>query len=147
VDQVNAATIVDNHVLEPMAAAAGITDHLSNQKPRILVADIGAGTSDFGAYQFVLPQQGRARAHPFKDSESALKQAGNRLDEFLIRMIVERSGTPAGSDAAIRIAKILMRNIRETKQSLFASGQVFVSVPDLFDLTISLFVGRIHSPS
>jgi hypothetical protein len=32
-DQLNAATIVESHVLEPMAAAAGITDHLTNQKP------------------------------------------------------------------------------------------------------------------
>jgi molecular chaperone HscA len=137
-EQTRNAAIVQSHVLEPMAAAAGITDHVSNQKPRILVADIGAGTSDFGAYQFVLPGEGRARAHPFAGSESALKQAGNRLDEFLIHLIVERSGTPAGSDAAARITKYLMRNIRETKQTLFTAGQAFVSVPDLFDVTVAL---------
>ncbi|UDL88120.1 hypothetical protein LGH82_23590 [Mesorhizobium sp. PAMC28654] len=132
----NSETVLD-HVLEPMAAAAGLTDHVRNKKARVLVADIGAGTSDFGAYQFVLPAAGRARAHPFLNSESALKQAGNRLDEFLIRFIVERSGTPVGSDAAVRIAKFLMRDIRETKQTLFTVGSVFVSIPDFFDMTIT----------
>lgn len=128
---------VREHVLEPMAAAAGLTDHVRNKKARVLVADIGAGTSDFGAYQFVLPAAGRARAHPFLNSESALKQAGNRLDEFLISFIVDRSGTPVGSDAAVRITKSLMRDIRETKHTLFEVGSVFVSIADLFDMTVT----------
>jgi len=134
--QIAASKTVREHVLEPMAAAAGLTDHLRNKKARILVADIGAGTSDFGAYQFLLPAEGRPRAHPFVDSESALKQAGNRLDEFLLRFIVEKSGTPLGSDAAVRITKTLMRDIRDTKQTLFSLGSAFVSVPDLFDMTV-----------
>jgi hypothetical protein len=132
-----AAEFIDRRVTEATAAASGISDHISNQRPRIVVVDVGAGTCDFGAYQFVLPRDAQARVAPFIGAERAIKQAGNRLDDFLVTSILKESGTDANSDSGRRITKHVRRDIRLLKQRLFNEGNARVHVPDYLDLTIS----------
>ncbi|MGC1776808.1 MAG: hypothetical protein WBB34_02605 [Xanthobacteraceae bacterium] len=132
-----AAPFIDRRVTEATAAASGISDHISNQRPRVVVVDIGAGTCDFGAYQFVLPRDEQPRVAPFIGTERAIKQAGNRLDDFLVTDIIRASGTDPNSDSGRRISKHVRRDIRPLKQTLFADGQVRVQVPDYLDITIS----------
>jgi molecular chaperone HscA len=131
-----ASPFIDRRVTEATAAASGISDHISNQRPRVIVADIGAGTCDFGAYQFVLPRDAQARVAPIAGTERAIKQAGNRLDDFLVSNILIASGTDADSDSGRRISKYVRRDIRLLKQSLFRDGTVRVQVPDYLDITI-----------
>jgi hypothetical protein len=141
-----ASPFIDRRVTEATAAASGISDHISNQRPRVVVVDIGAGTCDFGAYQFVLPRDEQTRVAPFTGTERAIKQAGNRLDDFLVTSILSASGTDPNSDSGRRISKYVRRDIRLLKQTLFNDGQVRVHVPDYLDITVSRddFVNSAH---
>src|SRR5262249_913656 len=120
------ATRGSSSVLEATAVAAGSIRETGRRV--IAVADIGGGTSDFGAFMTGLP--GRDVLAEIKGSSRILREAGDHLDMLLTRHILDEAGIdphdPAGRGAATR----LRARQREYKQVLFAQGQVTVEIGD-----------------
>jgi molecular chaperone DnaK (HSP70) len=113
-------------VLEATAVAAG---SIRDTGRRIIaVADVGAGTSDFGA--FMTGIVGHDLLAEIPGSSRILHEAGDLLDMLLTRHILDAAGIdpfhPAGRGAASR----LRARQRAHKEVLFAEGQVTVEVGD-----------------
>src|SRR5215813_7986079 len=115
-------------VLEATAVAAGSIRETGRRV--IAVADIGGGTSDFGAFMTGLP--GRDALAEIKGSSRILREAGDHLDMLLTRYILNRAGIDRDDPAGRGIANRLRARQRETKQVLFAEGRVTVEIGDDF---------------
>ena len=113
-------------VLEATAVAAGSIRDTGRRV--IAVADIGGGTSDFGAFMTGLP--GRDVLAEIRGSSRILREAGDHLDMLLTRHILNQAGIdrddPAGKGAASR----LRARQRANKEVLFAEGKVTVEIGD-----------------
>jgi molecular chaperone DnaK (HSP70) len=114
-------------VLEATAVAAGSIRDTGRRV--IVVADIGAGTSDFGA--FMTGVVGRDLLAEIGGSSRILHEAGDHLDMLLTRHILDKAGIdpyhPAGRGAASR----LRARQRDYKEVLFAEGKVTVQLGDV----------------
>ncbi|MFZ1106449.1 MAG: hypothetical protein WAN86_26900, partial [Hyphomicrobiaceae bacterium] len=137
-------------VLEATAVAAGSIRETGRRV--VAVADIGGGTSDFGAFMTGLPN--RDVLGEIKGSSHILRQAGDHLDMLLTRHIEDKAGidphAPAGKGAARR----LRSRQRTNKETLFAEGMLNVQVGDdvqtvtvedfLADAKVQAFVQRLR---
>lgn len=133
------ASFIGGHVLEPAAAASGITDHFENLRTNALIIDIGAGTSDFGVYHYVLPGDGRPiKIAPFKNGTSALKIAGNRLDDILLQYTRKKMGIDGDSHQSKMVGRVLSRNKRRYKRELFDTDSVNIEIEDYHNVSISI---------
>lgn len=97
--------------------------------PRIVViADIGGGTSDFSAY---VTRSGRSLTlEEVPASTRTHNEAGDFLDQQLIRILVAKSGL-LPEDPALKSAMIMLRlRQRELKEILFTEGQLITEVAD-----------------
>jgi hypothetical protein len=90
-------------VLEATAVAAGSIRETGRRV--VVVADIGGGTSDFGAFMTRL--RGKDVLAEIRDSSGVLREAGDHLDMLLTRHILDDAGIdredPAGRGAANRL--------------------------------------------
>src|SRR5262245_6357865 len=113
-------------VLEATAVAAGSIRDTGRRV--IAVADIGGGTSDFGAFMTGLA--GRDVLGEIRGSSQIVRQAGDHLDMLLTRHILNQAGIdrddPAGKGAARRLRALQRAN----KEVLFAEGRVVVEIGD-----------------
>lgn len=138
-------------VLEATAVAAGSIRETGRRV--VVVADIGGGTSDFGAFMTGL--RGRDVLAEIRGSSRVLREAGDHLDMLLTRHILDDAGIdrddPAGKGAATR----LRRDQRANKEALFAEGQITVRLGDdirtvkqevfLADPRVRAFADRLRS--
>ena len=113
-------------VLEATAVASGTVRDTGRRV--IAVADIGGGTSDFGAFITGLP--GRDVLGEIDGSSFVLREAGDHLDMLLTRHILNQAGIdpddPAGRGAARRLRSLQRAN----KEALFADGILRVRLGD-----------------
>jgi molecular chaperone DnaK (HSP70) len=113
-------------VLEATAVAAGSIRETGRRV--VAVADIGGGTSDFGAFMTGLP--GRDVLGEITGSSFVLSQAGDHLDMLLTSHILNKAGidrdAPAGEAAARKLRSVQRAN----KEALFAEGAVRVRLGD-----------------
>ena len=113
-------------VLEATAVAAGSIRETGRRV--VAVADIGGGTSDFGAFITGLP--GRDVLGEIDGSSFVLREAGDHLDMLLTRHILNQAGIdpddPAGRGAARRLRSLQRAN----KEALFADGILRVRLGD-----------------
>lgn len=137
-------------VLEATAVAAGSIRDTGRRV--VAVADIGGGTSDFGAFMTGLP--GRDVLGEIDGSSFVLREAGDYLDMLLMRHILDKAGidpfAPAGRGAARR----LRSRQRANKEALFADGVLRVRLGDdvqtvtdevfLADPRVKAFVARLR---
>lgn len=137
-------------VLEATAVAAGTIRETGRRV--VAVADIGAGTSDFGAFMTGLP--GRNVLAEIEASSGVLREAGDFLDMQLRRCIMEKarllSDDPAGRGVFTRVRA----RARANKETLFTQGvltvptgefQVRISVEEfLADKDVAAFAGRLR---
>jgi len=113
-------------VLEATAAAAGSIRDAGRRV--VAVADIGGGTSDFGAFLTGLP--GHDALAEIRGSSHILREAGDHLDTLLTRHILEKAGVDAEDPAGKRAARHLRRNQRAYKERLFAAGRLHLKFDD-----------------
>jgi molecular chaperone DnaK (HSP70) len=113
-------------VLEATAAAAGSIRDAGRRV--VAVADIGGGTSDFGAFLTGLP--GHDVLAEIRGSSHILREAGDHLDMLLTRYILEKAGMTAEDPGAKRAAQQLRRDQRANKEKLFAAGELLVRLGD-----------------
>ena len=113
-------------VLEATAVAAGLVRRTGRRV--IVVADIGAGTSDFGAFMTGLA--GHNVVGEIPEGSHILREAGDHIDMLMTRHVLDQAGVdpndPAGRGAASR----LRLRQRATKEILFNEGTVSVELND-----------------
>jgi molecular chaperone DnaK (HSP70) len=138
-------------VLEATAAAAGsIRD---SGRRIIVVADIGGGTSDFGA--FLTGQPGSHTLSEIRGSAHVVRQAGDHLDLLLTSHILKQAHIDARNSAATAAARRLRARQRPSKESLFSEGELHVQLGDdvvsttladfLADPGVKAFAARLRS--
>lgn len=129
---------IERAVLEAVAAGSGIRDRFPNKRPQVLVIDVGAGTTDIGVFKYVNSADGHGVCAPYAGGMRAVQTAGNRLDEALIGLAVQRVGLPPETEAARRFRRRLNDVVRTTKATLCETGAVEIDIADFPPTTIEL---------
>lgn len=124
-------------VLEASAAAAGAIDDRGRRV--VVVADIGGGTSDFGAFMTGLP--GRSVLAEISGSANVLRKAGDHLDMLLTGVLLDKLDLVPGDPAARGAQNEMRRRQREYKELLFGTGRLQARVgDDVIDITAEEFL-------
>lgn len=130
---------IERAVLEAVAAGTGIQDRYMNQRPQVLVVDIGAGTTDIGVFKYVVPKGGTdSIVAPYASGMRAVKSAGNQIDEALIGVAADKLRVAPESDAAKRFRRRVRDQIRSIKVRLCEDKSVEIDVADQPRFTIDL---------
>lgn len=113
-------------VLEATAAAAGSIRDAGRRV--VAVADIGGGTSDFGAFLTGFPDHDNLAE--IRGSSHILREAGDHLDMLLTRYILEKAGVDVEDPVGKRSERSLRMDQRANKERLFAAGSLYVRFGD-----------------
>ena len=110
-------------VLEPIASASArmYAEHKLDRK-LMLVADIGAGTTDVALFWLVLDGDDR-RAFPVSGTTRALRMAGDHLDHALLRLLLDK-GNIEPRLARRAETKLRLEGLRRLKERLYIDGSV-----------------------
>lgn len=128
--------LADDGTATVMEATAVATGSIRPRGRRIVVvADIGGGTSDFGAFMTGLP--GHNVVAEIEGGSRVLRQAGDVLDMHVRRMLLQSAGLLADDPAARGPSTLLRRRQRTLKEALFQQGDIVVEAGDFF-LELSL---------
>lgn len=128
-------------VTEPLAAVGTRHDDLTHRNGLVLVADVGAGTSDFGLY-LVSGPEGAQRF--IEVATHSINCAGNRLDDILRRFVLRdlfgetRDMTYAAADVELQL------NQRVLKEDLFSRRQTLVQLQAGMSRRLDLETFRRH---
>src|SRR5260370_22377605 len=118
-------------VREATAVAAGAIG--DTRRRVVVVADIGGGTSDFGAFMTGLP--GRGVLGEVDGSSGILRLAGDRLDVLLKFYIFKQARIDPFDSGSKGVVAHVRANQRAFKEALFTTGQLTIELVDDF-LTI-----------
>jgi hypothetical protein len=128
-------------ILEATAVAAGSIRDTGRRV--VAVADIGGGTSDFGAFMTGLPN--RNVLAEIRGSSGILREAGDYLDMHLRRYILAQAGLLPDDPAARGVSNRLRAHGRLNKEILFTQGQLIVEIgDDLLEVTLDDFLADKH---
>lgn len=111
----------DVDVVEPVAAAVELLPNEDNIVRICAVVDVGAGTTDIGLFQSLVPDSVssvRSKLYSMGKPVSVFK-AGNQVDAIVLELLTARARKPT----ALGIADVKAR-IRGIKETLFRDGYV-----------------------
>ena len=110
-------------VLEPIASASARMHSASDVDRRLmLVADIGAGTTDVALFWLVQDDRGR-RAFPVAGTMRALRMAGDHLDHILLKMLLQKGNIEPRLERRAE-TKLRLEGLRGLKERLYQNGSV-----------------------
>ena len=110
-------------VPEATAVAAGAIQPERRRRRVFVVVDVGAGTSDFGAFVTV-PGDGRGRIKELPSAHCVVLRGGNFLNQQVIALLNEKAGLSDGMPAAVAPLARLKREASRIKEDLFRSEKV-----------------------
>jgi molecular chaperone HscA len=110
-------------VPEATAVAAGVIQPEKRRRRAFVVADVGAGTSDFGAFVTV-PGDGRGRIKELPRGRRVVLRGGNFLDQQVIALLKDKAGLSDGMPAAVAPLARLKREAPRIKEDLFRNEKV-----------------------
>ncbi|TAJ70435.1 MAG: hypothetical protein EPO51_18065 [Phenylobacterium sp.] len=108
--------IISDGLPEALAAAQSAIDKTTN-RTLMLVVDVGAGTSDVGAF-VVQPGRDGPVVAPVAGTMKVLRKAGDRIDEALIDLILTKAGAVPGSQTHTIYLNELRLKVRQIKREL-----------------------------
>jgi len=117
----NGARVVIGGVLEAAAACSAHALLGGGQSGALVVLDIGAGTSDFDAFEL--------RGGRFEEIGAArwtINQAGDALDQALLNLILEKARHLKGAAAQGALWRSLVPQARRLKETLLAERKLAV---------------------
>lgn len=107
--------------LEPVAAAVELLPGISNRRMLCAVVDVGAGTTDIGIFQSIIPDSNSKKASRLIPTGPTLSvfKAGNDIDESLLKLMADRYPREfRKNENDIRL------RIRGLKENLFTDGKL-----------------------
>jgi molecular chaperone HscA len=110
-------------VPEATAVAAGAIKPEQGRRRVFVIADVGAGTCDFGAFVTV-PGDGRGRIKELPRGRRVVLRGGNFLDQQVIALLKDKAGLSDGVPAAVAPLAGLKREASRIKEDLFRKGKV-----------------------
>ena len=115
---------LDTGVFEPHAAAAAALAYTNSPTRFVLVFDMGAGTTDFAAFDF------NEDAFPptleeIHDARQSCNLAGDEIDRVLVDLIMAKRGARNHEDD-MRLKRTLKLHARAMKKVLFTEGKCTV---------------------
>jgi len=108
-------------VFEATAAAAYTSIGLEESASHMIVVDMGAGTTDIAA---VARSGGRMEELPA--ARVTLKQAGDFIDKVVANIVLDANGWARSPEQQSVLWRLLMRHMRDIKESLFADGRAML---------------------
>lgn len=106
---------------EALAASQSAIDR-TMIRSLMLVVDVGAGTSDIGAF-VVQPGIETPVVAPLAGTMKVLRKAGDKIDEALIELILAKAGAVAGTQTHLIYHTELQLRVRELKLQLMSVDQ------------------------
>lgn len=125
-------------LLEPLAAGSGRLWSDKATRDLTLVIDVGAGTTDFSLFWTVQNAKGHA-AFPVSPGGTAIKMAGDTLDNSLANALMERAHL--GPDRGLRervSTQLYLGGMRRLKEQLFSTGALTTTLADERTASITL---------
>lgn len=113
--------IVRDGLPEALAASQSAIDR-AKVRSLILVVDVGAGTSDIGAF-VVQPGRDGPVVAPIYGTMKVLRKAGDKIDEALIELILSKAGASPDTQSHTIYYHELRLRVRELKRELLTVGQ------------------------
>ncbi|HPF72483.1 MAG TPA: hypothetical protein PLX09_02660 [Xanthomonadaceae bacterium] len=124
---------IEQSITEPLGVAGSLLSWRAPYDALALVIDVGAGTSDFSLYRLLVAvdengeiDDSKTTALEVEGSARGITEAGNHLDNILKGFILNQAGITSEHPQFINIAYDLERQIRDSKETLFNTGSVFV---------------------
>jgi molecular chaperone DnaK (HSP70) len=105
-------------IFEATAAASYLSVGLLDSASHLIVVDMGAGTTDIAA----LARDG-ARVTELETARVTLKQAGDFMDTIIANRALALAPWARGPEMQGQLWALLMRQMRDIKESLFADGR------------------------
>lgn len=136
--------LIDVPVLEATAAGAGaLIGTPARRRVPYVILDIGAGTTDVaGCICVNNPSRDRVTVAEVRPAARAINQAGNMIDNALLKKIMDKSGLADGTVEYRRVYAALKRTIRGDKEVLFTDGTLSVGLVtgDVVDIELDDFL-------
>jgi molecular chaperone HscA len=123
-DERPASCIERGFVPEATAVAASAIKPEGGRGRLLTVADIGAGTSDFGAFVSSPGRDQRGVIGEYARERQLVEQAGNYLDKLLFAYLKEKNELNEGVTADGPLLARLRRELRDFKENLFEAGEI-----------------------
>jgi hypothetical protein len=106
-------------VPEATAVAAAAIRPEQNKQRVFVIADIGAGTSDFGAFIAVPGRNRKGRIGEYSRARRIAEKAGNFVDSQVVSYLIRKNGLNPGLPADIGRIAALKREARRYKEEIF----------------------------
>jgi molecular chaperone DnaK (HSP70) len=115
---------IDRGFVPEATAVAAAAIRPDKRKRRVLVVvDVGAGTSDYGAF-ITVPGDGSGRISELQRARRVVLRGGNFLDEQVVALLKDKAGLVEGMPSAIGPLARLKREATRIKEDLFAIEDV-----------------------
>ena len=115
---------IDRGFVPEATAVAAAAIRPDKRKRRVLVVvDVGAGTSDFGAF-ITVPGDGSGRISELQRARRVVLRGGNFIDEQVVAFLKDKAGLVEGMPSAIGPLARLRREATRIKEDLFAFEEV-----------------------
>src|SRR5215813_4268150 len=111
-------------VPEATAVAAAAIRPEQNKQRVFVIADIGAGTSDFGAFIAVPGRDRKGRIGEYSKARRIEERAGNFLDSQVVSYLIKKNGLNAGLPSDVGTIAALKREARRYKEELFRDQEL-----------------------
>lgn len=108
-------------IFEATAAAAYTSIGLQEKASHVIVVDMGAGTTDITALA-----RADSRMAELMHARSTLNQAGDFIDRIIANRVIASDRRARSIEEQSRLWTVLMRQMRDLKETLFAEGAVKV---------------------
>ena len=111
-------------VPEATAVAAAAIRPEQGRRRVFVVADVGAGTSDFGAFITVPGPDRQGKIGECKSARHFVAKAGNFLDSQVLTYLKKKNGLNSELPADLGPIAALNRQVRQYKEELFKQGEL-----------------------